>query len=68
MTSEPMHTASKERMVPELLMFSFGCTPQLFESAVAITLHFQLCSAHYTALHTKNNRNASAINPVTMKI
>ena len=36
------------------------------ESAAAITLHFQLCSAPYTALQTKNSvRIISAINPVT---
>ena len=36
------------------------------ESALAITLHFQLCSAPYTALQTKNSvRIISAINPVT---
>ena len=33
-----------------------------------ITLRFQLCSAHYTALQTKNSvRIISAINPVTME-
>ena len=31
-------------------------------------LHFQLCSAHYTALQMKNSRrSASAINPVITK-
>ena len=36
------------------------------ESAVAITLRLQPCSARYTALQTKNSvRIASAINPVT---
>ena len=40
-----------------------------FESAVAITLHFQLCSARYTALQMKNSRRtASVINLVTTKI
>ena len=109
MTGEPVHTASKERMAPEL-MFSSERAPQLskpalkvqwpllftfsyfrsvtqhyrqktveevplqqsshhenmtirapptitycLESAAAIALHFQLCSAHYTALQTKNS-------------
>ena len=41
----------------------------LFESAVAITLHCQLCSACYTALQTKNSRrSASATIPITTKI
>ena len=36
------------------------------KSEVAITLHFQL--SHYTVLQMKNSRrNASAINPATMK-
>ena len=36
------------------------------ESAAAITLCFQLCSARYTALKMKNSvRIVSAINPVT---
>ena len=38
------------------------------ESAAAITLRFQLFSAHYTALQMKNNvRIVSAIYPVTTK-
>ena len=40
------------------------CAPAIkhcFESAVAITLRFQLCSAHYTMLQMKNSgRSASA--------
>ena len=64
MIGEPTLTTSKERMVPELI-FSSECMPQLskncFESAVAIMLRFQLCSAHYTALQMKNStRSASA--------
>ena len=41
MTGEPMHTASKERMAPEL-MFSSECASQISntESAVAITFTF----------------------------
>ena len=38
------------------------------ESAAAITLCFQLCSASYTALQAKNSvRIISAISPFTMK-
>ena len=38
------------------------------KSVVAITLRFQLCSAHYTVLQTKDSvRIVSAINPVTME-
>ena len=55
MTGEPMYTASKERMVPEL-MFSSPAIKNCFESAVVITLCFQLCSARYTVLQTKNSR------------
>ena len=123
MTGEPTHTASKERMAPQL-MFSSEHAPQLsktaskvqwplrfafsyiylarytalqmknnrrsasatiqsprkyddshaptinyhLESAVAITLCFQLCSTCYTALQTKNSvRIVSAISPVTME-
>ena len=52
----------------------FAC-PQLsktinycLESAAANMLHFQLCSAHYTASQTKNSVTIiSAINPVTME-
>ena len=120
MAGEPTHTASKERMAPEL-MFSPEHVPQLsntaskvqwplrfafsyvqpithrqktvkevplqksshhenmmirapptinycFESAAAITLCFQLCSARYTALQMKNSvRIISAINPVSME-
>ena len=37
-------------------------------NTVAITLHFQLCAACYTALQMKNTtRRISAINPVTME-
>ena len=72
MTGEPTHIASKVMMAPEL-MFLSERVPQAinycFESAVAITLHFQLCSASYTAIQMKNSRrSASAINPVTTKI
>ena len=120
MIGEPMHTTSKERMVPEL-MFSSECAPQQSETAskvqrplcfalsyvqpitqcyrqktvevplqqsshhenmirvpptinyclkssVAIMLCFQLCSARYTALQTKNSvRIVSEISPVTME-
>ena len=52
-----MYTASKERMAPEV-MFLTEHTPQvsITDSKVklAITLRFQLCLAHYTALQTKN--------------
>ena len=123
MTGEPTHTASKERMVPELmflserapqlsktaskvqwpLRFAFSyvrlitqhyrqitveevplqqstrhkntmiCVPPTInyclESAAAITLRFQLCSARYTALQMKNSvRIVSAISPVTMEV
>ena len=38
------------------------------KSAVAIALHFQLCSARYTVLQMKDGiRSASAINLVTTK-
>ena len=123
MTGEPMHTTSKERMVPEL-RFSSECTSQLSQtaskvqwpscfnfscvqpirqryrqktvkevplqqsshhknmtirvpptinyclvSAAAITLCFELCSARYTALQTKNSvRIISAMSPVTTEI
>ena len=59
MTGEPTHTASKERMVPELMFlkcFRLNVRPAIkncFKSAVAITLRFQLCSARYTVLQTK---------------
>ena len=122
MTGEPTHTASKERMAPELMLLSEHA-PQLsntalkvqwplrfaysyvqpvtqcyrrktveevplqqsshhenmtihvppainycLECAVAITLRFQLFSARYTALQTKNSvRIVSAINPVTIE-
>ena len=113
MTGEPTHTASKERMVPEL-MFSSERVPQLSQtaskmqwplcfafsyvqpvtqcyrrkmvkemplqqsshhknttirapptinycpvSAAAITLHFQLCSARYTALQQRTELESS---------
>ena len=61
MTGEPTHTTSKERMAPEL-MFSSACAPTIknsFESALANMLRFQLCSARYTALHTKNSRGSA---------
>ena len=60
MTGEPMHTASKERMAPELMSSSAPAIKNCFKSAVAIILRFQLCSARYTAPQTKNSRNASA--------
>ena len=64
MTGEHMHTTSKERMVSEI-MFSTEHAPKL-KSEVAYTLHFQLCSARFTALQMKNSRRtASAINPAT---
>ena len=62
-TCEPVHTISKGKMA-----FSFECMPhyQLPKNEVAITLHFQLCAAHYTALQMKNiTRSDSIINPVT---
>ena len=68
MTDEPTHTASKEIMAPEL-MFSSERAPQAikycFERAVAITLHFQLCSAQYTVLQVKNSVRIAS--PVTME-
>ena len=43
-------------------------TNYCLESAAAITLRFQLCSAHYKVSQTKNSvRIVSAINPVTME-
>ena len=55
--------------IPHQKMFSSECVPNYqlrLESAVAIMLRFQLCSAHYIALQTKNNvKIASAISPVT---
>ena len=71
MTGEPMHTASKEWMIPEV-MFSTERMPQLSITDLNVkwplTLLFQLCSAHFTALQMKNSRrSASAINPVTME-
>ena len=116
MTGEPTHTASKERMVPELI-FSSEHMPQISKTASKVqwplhfafsyvqalqiktveeeplqqsshlkilrftcpnyqllprkcsvyTLHFQLCSAHYTALQMKNScKIISAISPFTM--
>ena len=67
MTGEPTHTTSKERMAPELMFSSErAAITNCFESTVAITLQFQLCSARYTALQTKNSvRIISAISPVT---
>ena len=47
MTGEPMHTASKERMVPELT-FSSERVTQLSITEVAIMLCFQLCLAYCT--------------------
>ena len=44
------------------IKFSLGVSDFL----LFITLHFQLCSASYTVLQTKNSsRTATAINPVT---
>ena len=66
MTGEPTHTTSKERMAPEL-MFSSERVPMhaaikyCFESAVAITLCFQLCSPRYTALQKKNSRRSAFV-------
>ena len=103
MSGEPTHTASKERMAPELMFhnaFSYvhpisQCYRRItvkevplqqsshhenmtirvpptinycLISAAAFTFHFQLCSAHYTALQMKNSdRIISAISPVTME-
>ena len=60
MTGEPTHSASKERMAPELMFSSEHATAitNYFESTVAITLRFQLCSARYTALQTKNSKRS----------
>ena len=68
-TGEPVHTVSKERMVPESMILSERKS-QLsitdLKCEVVITLSFQLCSACYIV---KNSRkSASAINPVTTKI
>ena len=68
MTGEPAHITSKERMVPELMFLSERAPQLSVESEVAITLRYQLCSAHYTVLQTKNSRRStSAINPATTK-
>ena len=60
MTGEPMHTASKEKLVPEL-MFLSERTPQLSISDSQVKwpfnmYHFQLCLAHYKQQlgHTEN--------------
>ena len=70
MTNEAVHTALKERMVlgmPEnILCHNASLNNQLQNGKVGghITLCFQLCSAHYTALQMKNSmRSISAINP-----
>ena len=63
MTGKPMHTTSKERMVPELT-FSSECTLQL--SITDLKAKWQ--PIRYTALQVKNSRRStSAINPVTME-
>ena len=49
MTGEPMYTSLEERMVPDLLFLCVNTCPNC-NSEVFIMLHFQLCSAHYTAL------------------
>ena len=60
MTDEPAHTASKESMAPES-MFCLNVCPDyqlLTQSEVAIMLRFQLYSARYTVLQTKNSRRS----------
>ena len=58
-----MHTASKERMVPEL-MFSSERTPQLSKLFQKCSGHYALLSAMFVPLHSaiqmKNSRSASA--------
>ena len=66
MTGEPAYIASEE----SITCFHLNTYPnyQLLKSEVAITLHFQLCSAHHTTLQTRNiMRSASTINPATTK-
>ena len=57
MTGEPTHTASKERMAPEL-MVSSEHAPQLSQTASKVQWRFQLCSARYTAPQTKNSKRS----------
>ena len=64
MTGEPTHTASKERMAPEL-MLSSERTLQLSitDSKVKWLLHFAFI--YFSPLQMKNStRSVSAINPV----
>ena len=65
MTNEPVHTASKGRMTPGMLLNYLKACPnyQLLPKAM---LCFQLCLARYTVLQMKTIiRRTSAINPVT---
>ena len=56
-------------VVIKIRQFAYAPTiNHCLESAVAITLRFQLCSTRYTVLQTKNSvRISSAINSVTME-
>ena len=51
MTGELMHTASKERMVPEL-MFSSERTPQLSKPASKVQWPLCFASAMFNPLHS----------------
>ena len=71
MTGEPVHTASKERMAPQL-MLSSECVSQLSITDSKVKCdHYVSLSALFSPLHsaTTNNskRSTSAFNPVTVK-
>ena len=71
-----LHMKSSRRgasaTIQSLQKYDDSCTPTInycLESAAAIALRFQLCSAHYTALQTKNSvRIVSEISPFTTEI
>ena len=55
MTGEPTHTASKQRMVPEL-MFSSECAPQLSKTAQKCSGHYASLSAMFSPLHSATDK------------
>ena len=52
MTGEPTHTASKERMAPELMFLSEWHTPQLSNTALKCSGHYASLSAMFSPLHS----------------
>ena len=64
MTGKPMHTESEERdgaVCPSYINYCL-------KSEVSITLCFELCSTHYTAVRIKNcSKSTSATKVATMK-